>query len=399
MTEALTPSRAAAPCRSAADLPAPPALPIYLDYAATTPVDPRVAQKMLVYMTEKFGNPASTSHAFGQDAAFAVERARAQVAALIGARAGDIVWTSGATESNNLAIKGAAHANRAKGRHLVTVATEHKAVLDTMRRLEGEGYEVTYLQPQASGLVDPAAFEATLRPDTILASVMLVNNEIGVIQPMAALGRICRARGILLHADAAQAAGKIPVDVEQLQVDLLSMSAHKLYGPKGIGALYVRNDPQVRLEAQMDGGGHEKGLRSGTLPSHQIVGMGEACELARLELAGETVRIAALQERLRSGLAALPGVRFNGDMAQRIPHNLNVSFSGAGAGALADKLPGIAVSAGSACNSASAAPSYVLRAIGLSDAQARNAMRISLGRYTGAADVDYLLRQLRLALR
>jgi len=398
MTDALTLSRAAAPCRSAIDAPAPPAQPIYLDYAATTPVDPRVAQAMLVYMTERFGNPASTSHGFGQDAAFAVERARAQVASLINAPARDIVWTSGATESNNLALKGAAHANRARGRHLVTVATEHKAVLDSMRRLESEGYEVTVLQPQANGLLDLAAFEAALRPDTILASVMMVNNEIGVIQPIQELGRLCRARGILLHVDAAQAAGKLPIDVDALQVDLLSMSAHKLYGPKGIGALYVRSSPQVRLEAQMDGGGHEKGLRSGTLPSHQIVGMGEACELARVELAAETMRITSLRDRLHSGLAALPGVRFNGDLEQRIPHNLNVSFAGAGGPGLADRLPGIAVSAGSACNSASAAPSYVLRAIGLSEALARGAMRISLGRYTSAADVDHLLGQLRVVL-
>jgi cysteine desulfurase len=398
MTDTLTPSRAAAPCRRPVDISSPPAHPVYLDYAATTPVDPRVAQAMLVYMTEKFGNPASTSHSFGQDGAHAVARARSQVASLIGANAGDIVWTSGATESNNLALKGAAHARRAQGRHLVTVTTEHKAILDTMRRLEGEGYEVTYLQPQANGLLDPAAFEAALRPDTILASVMMVNNEIGVIQPIGALGRICRARGVLLHVDAAQAAGKVAIDVGQLQVDLLSLSAHKLYGPKGIGALYVRDDPQLVLEAQIDGGGHEKGLRSGTLPSHQIVGMGEAFELARLEMGGEAARIVALQERLRSGLADLPGVQFNGDLQQRIPHNLNVSFTGAGAESLADKLPGIAVSAGSACNSASAAPSYVLRALGLPEALARRAMRISLGRYTSAADIDHLLQQLRLAL-
>jgi len=396
LTDSRAASRAAVPCRHPADLPAPPALPIYLDYAATTPVDPRVAQSMLVYMTEKFGNPASTSHAFGHDAAHAVERARAQVAALVGASARDIVWTSGATESNNLALKGAAHANRARGRHLITMTTEHKAVLDTMRRLEGEGYEVSYLEPQANGLLDLAAFEAALRPDTILASVMMVNNEIGVIQPIGELGRICRARGVLLHVDAAQAAGKLAIDVERLQVDLLSLSAHKLYGPKGVGALYVRSDPRVAIEAQMDGGGHEQGRRSGTLPSHQIVGMGEACELARLDLPGESSRIAALQARLRSGLAALPGVRFNGDLEQRIAHTLNVSFEGVDA--LADRLPGIAVSAGSACNSASAAPSYVLRAIGLGEALARGAMRISLGRYTSAADVDYLLRQLRLAL-
>jgi len=399
LTDALSPGRTAAPCRSPADRPLPtPASPIYLDYAATTPVDPRVAQAMLVYMTEKFGNPASVSHAFGQDAAYAVERARAQVAALVGAAAHDIVWTSGATESNNLALKGAAHANRAKGRHLVTVATEHKAVLDTMRRLEGEGYDLTVLQPQANGLLDPAAFEAALRPDTILASVMMVNNEIGVIQPIAELGRLCRARGVLLHVDAAQAAGKLAIDVDRLQIDLLSLSAHKLYGPKGIGALYVRGNPKVALEAQMDGGGHERGLRSGTLPSHQIVGMGEACELARLEMDGEAARIGALRARLQSGLAALPGVRFNGDLRRRIPHNLNLSFTGAGTGPLADSLPGIAVSAGSACNAAHAAPSHVLRALGLSDALARNAMRISLGRYTSAAEVEHLLLQLRLAL-
>ncbi|QJE01580.1 aminotransferase class V-fold PLP-dependent enzyme [Massilia forsythiae] len=401
MTDFLAPSRAAAPCRSPLDLPAPaarpepPALPIYLDYAATTPVDPRVAQQMLVFMTEKFGNPASTSHGFGQDAAFAVAKARAQVAALVEAPAARIVWTSGATESNNLALKGAAHANRARGNHLVTVATEHKAVLDSMRRLESEGFEVTYLQPQANGLVDPAAFEAALRPDTILASVMMVNNEIGVIQPVGEFGRICRARGVLLHVDAAQAAGKLHIDVERLHIDLLSLSAHKLYGPKGIGALYVREG--VRLEAQMDGGGHEQGLRSGTLPSHQIVGMGAACELARLEMDAEALRIGALRDRLRDGLAALPGVRFNGDLDRRIPHNLNVSF--ADCGPLAERLPDIAVSAGSACNSASAAPSYVLRALGLGDALARSAMRITLGRYTGLADVDHFLLQLRLALR
>ena len=278
------------------------------------------------------------------------------------------------------------------------MTTEHKAVLDTMRRLESEGFEVTYLAPQPNGLLDPAAFEAALRPDTILASVMMVNNEIGVIQPVGELGRICRGRGILLHVDAAQAAGKLAIDVGRLQIDLLSLSAHKLYGPKGIGALYVRGAPAVRLEAQMDGGGHEKGLRSGTLPSHQIVGMGEACELARLDLAGESARIGALQARLRSGLAALPGVQFNGDLQARIPHNLNLSFTGDGIGPLADKLPGIALSAGSACNSAQAAPSYVLRALGLSEALARNAMRISLGRYTGAGDVDHLLAQLKLAL-
>jgi cysteine desulfurase len=396
MTNAQLPGLAAASCRPFAKLPTAPALPIYLDYAATTPVDPRVAQHMLVYMTEKFGNPASSSHAYGQDAAFAVERARVQVAALVGAAARDIVWTSGATESNNLALKGAAHANRAKGRHLVTMTTEHKAVLDTMRRLEGEGYEVTYLAPPANGLLDIAAFEAALRPDTLLASVMMVNNEIGVIQPIEALGRICRARGVLLHVDAAQAGGKLPIDVDRLQVDLMSLSAHKLYGPKGIGALYVRSEPQVALEAQIDGGGHERGLRSGTLPSHQIVGMGTACELARLELAAEPARIAALRARLLAGLATLPGVRFNGDLQQRIPHNLNISFEGADAPA--DRLTGIAVSAGSACNSASAAPSYVLRALGLSDTLARNAMRISLGRYTSDADIDQLLQQLGVAV-
>lgn len=397
MTDLLTPSRTAAPCRSTVELASPPVRPIYLDYAATTPVDPRVAQAMLVYMTEKFGNPASTSHAFGQDAAYAVARARGQVAALVGAAPGDIVWTSGATESNNLAIKGAAHANRAKGKHLVTMTTEHKAVLDTMRRLESEGYEVTYLQPQSNGLLDVEAFEAALRPDTILASVMMVNNEIGVIQPIGALGRICRSRGILLHVDAAQAAGKIAIDVDALQIDLLSLSAHKVYGPKGIGALYVRSDRPVALEAQMDGGGHEKGLRSGTLPSHQIVGMGEAFAFARQDMAAESGRLAVLAQRLRAGLAALPGVQFNGDLEQRIPHNVNISVARPGGG-LSDQLTGIAVSAGSACNSASAAPSYVLRALGLSDALARSAIRISLGRYTTAADVDELLRQLRLAV-
>jgi len=377
-----------------------PQLPIYLDYSATTPVDPAVAAKMCEYLTEKFGNPASSSHAFGWEAKAAVERARRQVAALVGAQAGEIVWTSGATESNNLALKGAAHALRAsgRGRHLVTVSTEHKAVLDTMRTLEREGFEVTYLAPQPNGLLDLETFKAALRSDTIIASVMMVNNEIGVIQPVAELGEICAGRDIVFHVDAAQAAGKVAIDLRSLKVDLMSFSAHKLYGPKGVGALFVRRDPALKLEAQIDGGGHENGMRSGTLATHQIVGMGEAFSLAAQLLDSENARIRSLQDRLWEGLSDCPGVVLNGDRQQRVPHNLNLSFETPGDTPIAAQLLDIAVSAGSACNSANAAPSYVLSSLGRPDALARSAIRFSLGRYTTAQEIDYTVATLRQLL-
>jgi len=382
----------------------PPALqmPIYLDYSATTPVDPAVAAKMCTYLTEKFGNPASSSHTFGWEAKAAVEKARKQVAALIGAKAAEIVWTSGATESNNLALKGAALVLREQGRgkHLITVATEHKAVLDTMQTLERAGFELTVLQPQEDGLITTTQFEAALRADTILASVMMVNNEIGVIQPIAQLGEICSQRGIVLHVDAVQAAGKLPIDLRELKVDLMSFSAHKIYGPKGIGALFVRHNPQLKLAAQIDGGGHENGMRSGTLATHQIVGMGEAFALAAVVMEEEGARIANLRERLWEGLRSLPGVILNGSAEQRIAHNLNVSFDldlGPGI-TVAGQLLDIAVSAGSACNSANATPSYVLSALGRSDALARSAIRFSLGRYTSAAEIDYTVATLRRLL-
>ncbi|MBB5391017.1 MULTISPECIES: aminotransferase class V-fold PLP-dependent enzyme [unclassified Herbaspirillum] len=378
---------APAPCRPPASL----TFPIYLDYGATTPVDPQVARIMCDFLTDKFGNAASSSHPFGWEARRAVEKARAQVAGLLGAQPGEIVWTSGATESNNLAIKGTAQALAGKGRHLVTVATEHKAVLDTMHTLERAGFEVTFLQPGDNGLVTPQQFRAALRPDTILASVMYVNNEIGVIQPIAELGEICAERGIVFHVDAVQAAGKIPVDLARLTVDLMSVSAHKVYGPKGIGALYVRNRPDLKLQAQIDGGGHENGMRSGTLATHQIVGMGEAFELAGQLLAEESARIRALRDRLWAGIGHLPGVQLNGCAANRVPHNLNVSFPPTRYGTLASQLLGIAVSAGSACNSAAAAPSFVLLAIGRSPETARNAIRFSLGRGTTEAEIDYVI--------
>jgi len=379
---------------------AAPQLPIYLDYSATTPVDPAVAAKMCEYLTEKFGNPASSSHAFGWEAKAAVERARRQVAALVGAQAGEIVWTSGATESNNLALKGAAHALResGRGRHLVTMSTEHKAVLDTMRTLEREGFEVTYLAPQPNGLLDLETFKAALRSDTIIASVMMVNNEIGVIQPVAELGEICAGRDIVFHVDAAQAAGKVAIDLRSLKADLMSFSAHKIYGPKGIGALFVRHDPALKLEAQIDGGGHENGMRSGTLATHQIVGMGEAFSLAAQLLDSENARIRSLQERLWEGLSDCPGVVLNGDRQQRVPHNLNLSFEIPGSTPIAAQLLDIAVSAGSACNSANAAPSYVLSSLGRPDALARSAIRFSLGRYTTAQEIDYTVATLRRLL-
>jgi cysteine desulfurase len=369
--------------------------PIYLDYSATTPVDPRVAAKMIPYLTEHFGNPASRSHAFGWQAEEAVARARGAVAELIGADAREIVWTSGATESNNLALKGAAHYLRGKGRHLITVQTEHKSVLDTMRELEREGFEVSYLDVDACGLLDAERFAAAIRPDTILASVMLVNNEIGVIQDVATLGEICRERGVVFHVDAAQATGKVAIDLEQLKIDLMSLSAHKTYGPKGIGALYVRRKPRVRLEAQMHGGGHERGMRSGTLATHQIVGMGEAFRLAGAARAEETERLRALRDRLLAGLGDLEAIQVNGDLERRVPHNLNVSFSFVEGESLMMAMKDIAVSSGSACTSASLEPSYVLKALGLPDELAHSAIRFSLGRATTAEEIDRAVRQVR----
>jgi cysteine desulfurase len=371
------------------------ARPIYLDYAATTPVDPRVVQQMIPFLAENFGNPASRSHAFGWAAEEAVESARREVAALIGADAREIAWTSGATESNNLAIKGAAQFHKGKGRHLVTVKTEHKSVLDTMRELERDGFQVSYLDVLPSGLVDLDALRAALRPDTILVSVMLVNNEIGVIQDIAAIGAICRERGILFHVDAAQATGKVVIDLTTLPVDLMSLSAHKTYGPKGIGALYVRRRPRVRIEAQMHGGGHERGLRSGTLPTHQIVGMGEAYRLARESMAIENERLRALQGRLLAGLQAIPESRVNGDLEQRVPHNLNISFQFVEGESLLMGMKGVAVSSGSACTSASLEPSYVLRALGLADEVAHSSIRFSIGRFTSEAEIDAAIAQVK----
>ncbi len=367
--------------------------PIYLDYAATTPVDPRVLHQMLPYLVEQFGNPASRSHAYGWAAEEAVEIARENVAQLIGADPREIAWTSGATESNNLAIKGAAQFHRARGRHLITLKTEHKAVLDTLRELERAGFEVTYLDVQPDGLLDLEVLKAALRPDTILVSVMYVNNEIGVIQDIPAIGALCRSRGILFHVDAAQASGKLPIDLGTLPVDLMSLSAHKTYGPKGIGALYVRRKPRVRIESQMHGGGHERGLRSGTLPTHQIVGMGAAYKLAREVMGSENERIRALQQRLLAGVQALPEVRINGHLEQRVPHNLNVSFQFVEGESLLMGMKGIAVSSGSACTSASLEPSYVLRALGLSDEIAHSSIRFSIGRTTTEHDIDRALAQ------
>lgn len=365
--------------------------PIYLDYAATTPVDPRVAQKMIPYLTEQFGNPASRSHSFGWTADEAVEAAREQVAALVHADPKDIVWTSGATESINLAVKGAAHFYQGKGKHLISVMTEHKATLDTLRELEREGYEVTYLAPMFNGLLDLDIFRAAIRPDTIVASVMYVNNEIGVIQDIAALGEICRERGIIFHVDAAQATGKVDIDLTTLKVDLMSFSAHKTYGPKGVGALYVRRKPRVRLEAQMHGGGHERGMRSGTLATHQIVGMGEAFRIAREEMAIENARIRRLRDRLLAGLSDIEEVHVNGDMVHRVPHNLNISFNYVEGESLLMAIKDLAVSSGSACTSASLEPSYVLRALGRSDELAHSSIRFSIGRFTTEEDIDYTI--------
>jgi len=363
-------------------------MPIYLDYSATTPVDPRVAAKMIPWLAEHFGNPASRSHAYGWEAEEAVENARAEVAKLVNADPKEIVWTSGATESNNLAIKGAAHFYQAKGKHIVTVKTEHKAVLDTVRELERQGFSATYLDPEPDGLVDLAKFRAALRPDTTVASVMFVNNEIGVIQPIAEMGEICREKGVIFHVDSAQATGKVPIDLAALKVDLMSFCAHKTYGPKGIGALYVRRKPRVRLEAQMHGGGHEKGFRSGTLATHQIVGMGEAFRLARLEMAAENDRIRMLRDRL-AGLKGMEEVYVNGDLDHRVPHNLNVSFNFVEGESLIMGMKELAVSSGSACTSASLEPSYVLRALGRNDELAHSSIRFTLGRWTTEADIDF----------
>lgn len=366
-------------------------LPIYLDYSATTPVDPRVAEKMIPFLVEKFGNPASRSHSFGWETETAVEEARDEVAKLVNADPKEIVWTSGATESNNLAIKGAAQFYAGKGKHLVTVRTEHKAVLDTCRELERQGFEVSYLDVGDDGLLDLEALKAALRPDTILVSTMFVNNEIGVIQPIAEIGEICRDKGIIFHVDAAQATGKVAIDLATLKVDLMSFSAHKTYGPKGIGALYVRRKPRVRLNAQMHGGGHERGFRSGTLATHQIVGMGEAFRLARLEMRAENERIRRLRDHLLAGLSDIEQVYVNGDMTRRVPHNLNISFAYVEGESLLMAIKDLAVSSGSACTSASLEPSYVLRALGREDELAHSSIRFTIGRFTTEEQIDYAI--------
>ena len=373
-----------------------PHFPIYMDYGATNPVDPRVAQAMIPWLTEHFGNAASRSHAWGWEAEEAVEKARQDVAALIGADPREIVWTSGATESNNLALKGAAHFYQSKGKHLITVKTEHKAVLDTMRELERQGFEVTYLDVQADGLLDLDVFRAAIRPDTILASVMFVNNEIGVIQDMTALGNICREKGVLFHVDAAQATGKVEIDLTTLPIDLMSLASHKTYGPKGIGALYVRRKPRVRLEAQIHGGGHERGMRSGTLPTHQCVGMGEAFRLAKLEMAQDNAKAMALHKRLLAGLTDMEQVFINGHLERRVPHNLNISFNFVEGESLIMGIKGLAVSSGSACTSASLEPSYVLRALGRSDELAHSSLRITLGRFSTEQEIDFAIETIRL---
>ena len=372
-------------------------IPIYMDYSATTPVDERVAEKMCSCLTRQglFGNPASRSHEFGWKAEAAVEQARVDVAALMNANPKEIIWTSGATESNNLAIKGAAHFYHKNGKHIITLKTEHKAVLDTCRQLEREGYEVTYLDPEPNGLLDLKKFEAAIRDDTTVVSIMQVNNEIGVIQDIAAIGEICRDRKIVFHVDAAQSAGKIEIDVEKLKVDLMSFSAHKAYGPKGIGALYVRRKPRVRLEAQMHGGGHERGLRSGTLPTHQIVGMGEAFRIAREEMAQDDVRIRQLRDRLWNSLSDMEEVYLNGDMDQRISGNLNASFNYVEGESLIMALKDMAVSSGSACTSSSLEPSYVLRALGRNDELAHSSIRFTIGRFTTVEEIDYVAALLR----
>ncbi len=372
-----------------------PHYPIYLDYSATTPCDPRVVDKMIPWLNEHFGNPASRSHAWGWEAEAAIEKAREQVASLIGADPREIVWTSGATESNNLAIKGAAHFYQGKGKHLITVKTEHKAVLDTCRHLEREGFEVTYLDVQPDGLLDLEAFKAAIRPDTILASVMFVNNEIGVIQDIPAIGAICRDKGVIFHVDAAQATGRVHVDLATLPVDLMSLTSHKTYGPKGVGALYVRRKPRIRLEAQMHGGGHERGMRSGTLPTHQIVGMGEAYAIAQAEMDTELPRIQALHERMFAGLSSIEQTFLNGHETRRIPHNLNMSFNYVEGESLIMGIKGLAVSSGSACTSASLEPSYVLRALGRSDELAHSSLRMTIGRWTTEEEVDNAIEAIK----
>ena len=369
--------------------------PIYLDYSATTPTDPRVAEAMIPYLTQHYGNPASRSHPFGWSAEKAVENAREEVAKLVNADPREIVWTSGATESNNLAIKGAANFYSGKGKHIVTIQTEHKAVIDVVRELERVGFEATFLAPEPNGLVDIEKFRAALRPDTVLASVMLVNNEIGVIQDIEAIGNICREQGVIFHVDAAQATGKVAIDLEKLPVDLMSFSAHKTYGPKGIGALYVRRKPRIRLEAQMHGGGHERGMRSGTLPTHQIVGMGEAFRIAREEMELENARIRRLRDRLLAGLQDIEEVYVNGDIKQRVPHNLNISFNYVEGESLIMAVKDIAVSSGSACTSASLEPSYVLRALGRSDELAHSSIRFTIGRFTTEEEIDYTIDLMR----
>ena len=370
-------------------------MPIYMDYSATTPIDPRVAQKMIPYITEHFGNPASRSHPYGWEAEEAVEEARAQIAALVNADTREIVFTSGATESDNLAIKGVAEFYQDRGKHIITVKTEHKAILDTARDLERRGFEVTYLEVQENGLIDLEVLKATIRPDTILVSVMMVNNEIGVIQDVEAIGEICRERGVFFHVDAAQATGKVEIDLQKLKVDLMSFSAHKTYGPKGIGALYVRRKPRVRLEAQMHGGGHERGMRSGTLATHQIVGMGEAFRIAKEEMAEENARIKALRDRLWAGLSTMDEVHLNGDMDKRVPHNLNVSFNFVEGESLMMAIKDVAVSSGSACTSASLEPSYVLRALGRSDELAHSSIRFTVGRFTTETEIDEVVELLK----
>jgi len=370
-------------------------MPIYMDYSATTPVDPRVAEKMIPFITESYGNPASRSHPYGWTAEKAVENARNEVAKLVNADPREIIWTSGATESNNLAIKGASNFYSSKGKHIISVATEHKAVIDAVREMERMGYETTFLQPEPNGLIDIKKFKDAIRPDTVLASVMLVNNEIGVIQDIDALGKACREEKVIFHVDAAQATGKVEIDLEKLPVDLMSFSAHKTYGPKGVGALYVRRKPRIRIEAQMHGGGHERGMRSGTLATHQIVGMGEAFKIAREEMEMENAHIKKLQARLLSGLTEIEETYVNGDIKKRVPHNLNISFNYVEGESLIMAIKGIAVSSGSACTSASLEPSYVLRALGRSDELAHSSIRFSIGRFTKESDIDYTIGLLK----
>jgi cysteine desulfurase len=372
-----------------------PHFPIYMDYGATTPVDPRVVDAMIPWLREHFGNPASRSHAWGWEAEEAVEKARAQVAGLIKADPREIVWTSGATESNNLAIKGAAQFYKTRGKHIITVKTEHKAVLDTVRELERQGFEATYLDVESDGLLDLEKFKAAIRPDTILASVMFVNNEIGVIQDIPAIGAICREHGVIFHVDAAQATGKVEIDMGKLPVDLMSLASHKSYGPKGMGALYVRRKPRIRIEAQMHGGGHERGMRSGSLPVHQIVGMGLAFEIAGQEMAEENARITMLHKRLLDGLSDIEQVFVNGDLTHRVPHNLNISFNYVEGESLIMGVKGLAVSSGSACTSASLEPSYVLRALGRSDELAHSSLRMTIGRFTTVEEIDYAISTLK----